>query len=169
MIFMSVALKVNVYGATNFRDSTNQLLSQIETNSMKVAFNATKLIQEQIVRNSKSMIPHKYSTLNRLNNGNVIPLSKSINVVRTKQRQYSILVPKYAIYLDQGSGVRSVQTPGKLMKWINGETMGKQYASKVIHPGNPAYFFISLALAQSPTIIEKAGYEITKQNKRFYK
>lgn len=164
---MVMALQINISGATTFRDSTKKMLAQIEQNTMNEAFQLTKLVQEDIIRNSRTMIPHKYSSLNRMNNGNVIPLAKSINLVRTKKSQYSIMVPKYAIALDKGAKVNVKK--GNPMGWINQNTLNKNYATRVIHPGNPAYFFISTSLARLPKLAEDAGYRITKKNQRFYK
>ena len=165
---MGMALQVNIRGATTFRDSTKQMLAQIEQNTVNEAFQLTKLVQEDIIRNSKTMIPHKYSSLNRLNN-NQMPLAQRINILHFKNK-YEITVPEYAIYLDKGAKVNVKKYKGKTMKWISAKNGEKVYSSKdIIHPGNPAYFFISTALARLPKLAEDAGYRITKKNQRFYK
>jgi hypothetical protein len=167
---MAIGVRINVYGATRLRDSTKKLVDTIEQNTMKGAEKIGLLLQDRIVRNSLTMIPHKYSSTNRMNGGNVIPLSKSINLVRTKQRQYSILVPQYAIYLDQGSGVRAIYPGTKKMRFIDQEKLNYIFMNKpIIHPGNQAYYFITSALTQSQKIAEEACNEILKENQRFYK
>lgn len=166
---MVVAFKINVYGATRFRDSTNKLIGGIESNTIKEAETIGRLLQSQVIRNSQTMIPHKYSTLNRLNGNTSIPLSKQINLVRTKQRQYSLMAPRFAFALDKGSRIKVLQPHGKKMRFISSRTGDYVFTNKpIIHPGNPAYNFITLAQAQLPKMVEQATGRIMKKNKAFY-
>ncbi len=163
-----IALQVNISGATTFRDSTNKMIAQIEQNTTNEAFQLTKLVQEDIIRNSKTMIPHKYSTLNRLNN-NEMPLAQRINILHFKNK-YEITVPRYAIALDKGAKINIKRYKGKSMKWISSKNNERIFYNKdIVHPGNPAYFFISMSLARLPKLAKDAGYRITKKNQRFYK
>lgn len=167
---MVIGIKINVYGATILRDSTNKLVNKIEQNTINGAKQIGLILQDRIIRNSRTMVPHKYSTTNRMNGGNVIPLAKSINLIRTKQRQYSILVPQYAIYLDQGSGVRAIYPGNKTMRFIDNKNLNYVFTKKpIIHPGNNPYYFITNALEQSKKIVDEVSNEILKENQRFYK
>jgi len=166
---MAVGFKINVYGATNFRDSTNKLIDGIDKNSIKLAEQISNGYKDTLLRNFRVMVPHKNSTIRRLNSGE-LPLSKRVQLLRTKTRQYSVMVPQPMIYLDEGTRIRVVRPTNKrYMRWINGKNMEYVFRKEpMIINGNPAYGFISMTNHELPNIVSKFTDELLKKNKKFY-